>query len=61
MWRRYLFVLTRDFDAFEVRHAVYEGIVTVQWTAALIHAWLAIVTWRIRDRATLAPNQPFQR
>ena len=43
-----------QFDSFEVRHAVYEGIVTIQWTAALLHVWLAIMTWRIRDRSGLA-------
>jgi len=41
------------FDIFELRHGVYEGIVTVQWVAALIHAWLALTTWRIRDRSVL--------
>jgi len=43
-----------QFDSFEVRHAVYEGIVTIQWTAALVHAWLAMMAWRIRDRSVLA-------
>jgi len=38
-----------DFSAFELRHGVYEGLVTIQWVAALIHAWLALMTWRIRD------------
>jgi len=46
-----------DFDGFEARHAVYEGIVTIQWIAALTHAWLALMTWRIRDRSLV--SRPF--
>jgi len=45
----------REFDTFELRHNIYEGIVTVQWVAALLHLWLALMVWRIRDRSKLNP------
>ncbi len=38
-----------DHDRFEVRHNIYETIVTVQWVAAMAHIWVTLQGWRVRD------------
>jgi hypothetical protein len=38
-----------DYDTFQIRHNIYEAIVTVQWLAALVHTWFAVRTWKQSD------------
>lgn len=43
-----------DHDTFEIRHNIYEGIVTVQWLAVLVHTWFALRVWKERDQGAAA-------
>jgi hypothetical protein len=39
-----------DADSFEFRHGLYETLVTIQWVAALAHAWVSLQLWQVRDQ-----------
>lgn len=41
-----------DTDSFEFRHGVYETLVTILWVTALVHAWLTLQLWQVRDRSS---------